>query len=118
MQYSYEYNGQTYTLNLDRQPDGTYQARIGEQSIVLTAAPLGAGKWLLSVEGRQIEVNALSAGDMRYVQVAGQQYALTAADSGTKRRRNRSASGGDLTAQMPGQVREVRVQVGDVVQSG
>jgi biotin carboxyl carrier protein len=118
MQYTYDYNGQSYTLHLDRQPDGTYQARIGEQTLVFTATPAGAGKWLLSANGRQLEVNALASGDMRYVQVAGQQYTLTTADSSTKRRRSRGAGGGELTAQMPGQVREVRVQAGDAVKVG
>ena len=118
MQYSYDYNGQTYTLNLERQTDGTYQAKIGDQTLIFTATPANAGTWLLSMDGRQVEVNALAAGETRFVQVAGQQYTLTTADGSPKRRRSRGTGSGELNAQMPGQVREVRVQVGDVVKAG
>ncbi len=117
MQYQFEYEGQTYIIDLNRQPDGSFLAKIGDDEYSLTASQLGGGSWLLLANGQRFPAYTAAAGQQRYVQVDGQQYALTRVEPG--RRGSSSAAGsGDLTAEMPGQVMDVRVAEGDAVASG
>jgi 3-methylcrotonyl-CoA carboxylase alpha subunit len=117
MQYSYDYNDQTYTIDLKRQPDGTYRAQIGEREYTVTATQLADGDWLIrTADTRQI-AHVARDDPARYVQIAGVQYQLAQADN-RQRRGASQASSGDLTAEMPGQVLDVRVAIGDTVAAG
>ena len=118
----YQYEGESYSVNLERQPDGSYTAVIGRGDLpgrpyTLRALPLKDGGWLLNIDGRQIVAHVAGQGDSRFVHVGGQHYTLTIPVDRSSRRRS-SAGGGDLTAQMPGQVREVLVGEGDAVERG
>ncbi|MCU0514377.1 MAG: biotin/lipoyl-binding protein, partial [Anaerolineae bacterium] len=85
----------------------------------LAAAPLGEGRWRLTLAGgRPVSVTTATAGEVRQVALEGTTFALTAITPQTARRRQRRSGGGDLTATMPGQVREVRVQPGATVAAG
>lgn len=118
MQTQYEYNGQTYTVRLERRPDGSQVAHINGQEVPFTARPLNEGAgWSLVVEGESTLAYTATSGEQRFVQVKGQTYALNPVTSTSQRRRSAAASG-DLTAQMPGQIRDVRVAVGDEVETG
>lgn len=117
MQFIYEYNGQSYTLQLERRADGSYRAQVGEQEVFFTAQELDQGRWLLTSNGQQQRLTSMAHGENRFVQHNGVTYALTAPDKRAVRRRSAS-SGGDLTAQMPGLVREVRVLEGATVKAG
>jgi biotin carboxyl carrier protein len=117
MQFTYEYNGQPVTLHLERRPDGTYRAVIGAQEYLFTAQALSEGRWLLTSGGQQQRVTAIAQGETRFVQHNGTLYTLTVADQRRPRRRATSG-GGDLTAQMPGLVREARVVEGATVKAG
>jgi biotin carboxyl carrier protein len=114
---SYQHGGQTYTVRLERVPDGSYTATIGERSFPVEAQPLKDGGWLLSMEGQRFTVYGAAAGDHRYLQLNGQAYTLTVPDTRAKRRKG-AAAGGDLTAQMPGQVADVLVTEGEAVEAG
>jgi biotin carboxyl carrier protein len=118
MPHTYEYNGQSHAITLEKQPDGTFTATINGRSIVFTAQPLDAGRWLIQLGQRQIVAYIETSGEARYVQVDGERFTLNAVNPQAQRRRTGTAAGGDLTAQMPGQVREVRVSEGDAVQAG
>lgn len=117
MQFIYEHEGQRYTVDLSKQPDGTLLAKIGDAVYRVHAAQLRDAGWLLRVNDRRITAHVASDGDARYVHLGGQQTTLEKADAS---RRKRSATGaqGDLTAEMPGQVIDVRVSEGDSVSSG
>jgi biotin carboxyl carrier protein len=122
MIYTYQHNGDTYTVNLQRQPDGSYTATIvrghlADRSYLLQAKPIPSGGWLLTLDGRQVTAYVAAQDDTRYVTTGGHAYTLTVPD---KRQSRRKASGGngDLTAQMPGQVLDVQVAVGDTVERG
>lgn len=118
MQYTYEYNGQMHSISLEKQPDGTFRAKIGEREIIFTAKMLPDRQWFLQMGRQHLVVTAETEGDTRYIHVGGQAYTLNAVNAPTKRRSRRGAGGSDLTAQMPGQVREVRVAQGDSVKAG
>jgi 3-methylcrotonyl-CoA carboxylase alpha subunit len=118
MQTQYEYNGQTYTVRLERRPDGSQIAYINDQVVPFAVRPLPeGGGWHLVLENESATAYTASTGDQRFVQVKGQAYALNVVTS-TSQRRQRAAASGDLTAQMPGQIRDVRVAVGDEVETG
>jgi 3-methylcrotonyl-CoA carboxylase alpha subunit len=114
---TYQHGGETYTVRLERAPDGSYVATIGERSFPVEAQPLKDGGWLLTIEGQRFTVYGAAAGDQRYLHLNGQSYTLTVPDTRAKRRKG-AAAGGDLTAQMPGQVADVLVTEGDTVEAG
>jgi 3-methylcrotonyl-CoA carboxylase alpha subunit len=111
----YSAGGATYAITLEPQPDGRFRARIGDRTLTVAARKIDGG-WLLSLDGRQVPVYTAAQGGERWAHAGGTTYTLSVAQSG--RRRAASAGGGDLTAQMPGQVREVFVAAGDVVAAG
>lgn len=116
MQTQYEYNGQTYAVRLERRPDGSQIAHMNGQEIPFVARPMQEG-WQISLEGESTTAYTAALGDQRFAQVNGQTYTLNVVTSASTRRRSAAASG-DLAAQMPGQVRDVRVAVGDEVEMG
>ncbi len=111
---NYQHDGESYAVSLTPQPDGSSRAFIGEHELVFTARAVDGG-WLVTLEGRQYLVYAAARGNERFIAFDGQHYTLTAAEA---RRRSGGAGAGDLTAQMPGQVREIFVQPGDPVGRG
>ncbi len=113
MIYTYQHNGQTYTVALERQPDGTFNATIGDRSYTVQAVPLSNGGWRLQHD----TVYTAAQGDKRFISINGQTYTLNIPDTRASRRRAASGSG-DLTAQMPGQVANVLVSEGDSVERG
>lgn len=117
MIYTYQHGDEAYTVRLERAPDGGYTATIGERSFPVDAQPLQDGGWRLTIGGERITVYGAAAGNQRYVQIGGQSYTLSVPDARAKRRSG-GAAGGDLTAQMPGQVVDVLVAEGDEVYAG
>jgi 3-methylcrotonyl-CoA carboxylase alpha subunit len=117
MIYTYQHGGQTYTVRLERAPDGGYTATIGEHSFPVDARPLQDGGWLLTIDGQRITVYGAVVGNNRYLHLDGQSYTLSVPDARAKRRSS-AAAVGDLTAQMPGQVVDVLVSEGDTVTAG
>lgn len=121
MIYTYQHNGQTYTVTLEAQPDGSYQAEIARRSYRVEANSLPNGGWRLAlhtsegVEAAQLYIE--SQAEKRYISLNGQDYTLTIPDQRSGRRKT-SAGGGDLTAQMPGQVVNILVAEGDTVERG
>lgn len=117
MQYTYEYNDETHTVELERQPDGTLHATIGERTYTLDASQLARGGWLLRLDDARKLVYTAADNDERYVFAQGKQWQLNKVDL-RRRRKKAQAAVGDLTAEMPGQVIDVRVSEGDSVASG
>lgn len=120
MKYTYEYNGQPYSIDLQKQSDGTWQATLDDRTLTFYATSLADGGWLLRLlnagDGQQTIAHVASQKDERYVHVNGRQYQLAVADGRVRRRS--ATSGGDLTAQMPGQVMDVLVEADERVSSG
>lgn len=117
MQFQYDYNDTTHTINLTQVDDNRFKATIGDRKILFSAVQQTDGAWLLSIGNRRVLAYVAGDGDLRYVYVDGNTVTLSAVDERRKRRGMGGASG-DLTAQMPGQVVEVLVNDGDEVTSG
>jgi biotin carboxyl carrier protein len=116
MIYTYLYNGETHTIRLEHEADGHFTATIGERRFPVAAQPLRDGGWLLTIGEQRFTAYGAANGHQRSVHVGGQEYNLHVPDVSEKRRATRA--GGDLTAQMPGQVADVLVTEGEAVQTG
>lgn len=112
----YEYDGQRYTVSALRLADGRYAVTLDERQLVVEAQPGQDGCWLLRIDHEQFRGWAASQGSRRFVHVNGESFLFTVPASRSPR--PAAPSGGDLAAQMPGQVVDVLVQEGDPVKHG
>lgn len=119
----FEYGGTSHTVSVEAQADGSTRVMLDGRALTVTARRFDGG-WLLTLAGRQVRVYTAARGNERYAALAGDSFTLTvpesaqgAAGRGTGARRT-GAVDGSLTAQMPGQVREVLVQAGETVTRG
>lgn len=117
MIYTYQHNGESYSVNLEAQPDGSYIASIGERQYVVQAEAVADG-WLLQQSGQRARVYTAALNNERFIHVEGQAYTLTVPDARSSRRRQAGSGADALTAKMPGQVLDVRVAEGDSVEKG
>lgn len=114
----FQHNGQTYSITLTPQPDGSYTAVIGDRVIAVRAERQPDGGWLLPLaDGQRSHGYAASQGSEHAIYVDGQHFTLTTPDVRPSRRRS-TAAAGDLTAQMPGKVVQVNVSEADRVERG
>ena len=117
MQYRYDYKGETHSIRLEKQPDGSYTATIGEKILSFKATQHKDGTWLIDDDHTRTVIHTARDGENRYVQVDGEHYTLSVTNL---RRRGSQASSTpeDLVSEMPGQVIEVRAKEGDSVRRG
>jgi 3-methylcrotonyl-CoA carboxylase alpha subunit len=113
----YVHDGITHAVDLEPLEDGRYRVTLGDETQVIEARRLPDGGWLLVMHGQQMIAYCAAQGDARYIHCVGQTWTLTIPDD-RPRRRGLVGAAGDLTAQMPGQVREVLVVAGDEVAAG
>jgi biotin carboxyl carrier protein len=118
MTFSYQHGGETYTVTLERLPDGRFRAAVGERSYIVDARVLKDGAWLLALDGERTTAYLAAQGNTRYVYANGQTHTLSLPELRANRRRGAGAGSGDLMAQMPGQVMDVLVSEGDTVERG
>lgn len=125
--YTYRHNDSTYTVQIGRQPDGTFQIVIDGRAYSVNALQPSEGAWRLQIEDEaqtRTSINAHTAADEseRFVKVGSHPVIVLKPEDTRARSRTRRAAAATgeahLTAQMPGQVVEVFVKPGDIVQSG
>jgi biotin carboxyl carrier protein len=130
MNYTYQHNGQKYTIQVEAQTNGRYTITVGDHRYNVQAVALPNEGWRLELQPASQEdaspphgakarytVYTAAQGDKRFISLGGQDYTLAMPDSRASRRRT-SVGSGDLTAQMPGQVVNVLVSEGDTVERG
>jgi biotin carboxyl carrier protein len=120
MNFTYTHDGETYTVQLERLPDGTYRVNVSGRVYNVTAEAVEEG-WVLSFPESvaRTMTYVVTDGDTRLVSVRGETYTLTRKSQRQGRRSKAlSAHSGDVTAQMPGQVREVLISAGETVARG
>lgn len=115
MRYTYQHQGQTYTLTVEPQANRRYQITIGTRTIEVEARMLADGGLQLFMNGETHIAYTASEAEKRYLQVDGAAYTLNV-PAATRRKTTRAGDG--LTAQMPGQVTAILVQADDVVTRG
>jgi len=118
MQITYDNNGQNIPVTLTQNADGTYTAQVADRTYIVRATQAADGRWMLDIGTRRAQVYVASDGARRFAQViGGDSFALRVAES-KSRRRGGAGAAGTLSAQMPGQVVDVLVSVGDEVKAG
>lgn len=118
MKYQYETpDGTRHHLELLPQPDGSYQAIVGERSYQLQVERYADGQLYLILNGRRIVLPAAAQNSYRYLAYQGQVYQLEKSTRSAARGAAHSHSG-DLSASMPGQVIAVQVVEGEHVEKG
>jgi biotin carboxyl carrier protein len=117
MQYTYEHNGDTHSIKLEKQPDGLFLAVIGEEKYTVSIVQMPDNGWLLHIDGKRYVTHTASEKEMRFVHLEGVQYQLEKS-VGRRRKSSSSSTPGSLKAEMPGQVIDVRVVLGDTVTEG
>lgn len=127
MEFRYRYGGDEYTIHMEPQEDGSYAAVIGDRSYRVEVQRAHHGQLNFLVDGKRSHAYTASCEvcqtgmHLRYVALVDRQASLyeLARLTGTARpRRPEDTEGGDLTAQMPGQVMEVLVTEGQHVERG
>jgi 3-methylcrotonyl-CoA carboxylase alpha subunit len=117
--FTYQHDGEIYSVQLERLPDGSYHATIGDRTYQFSAEAIEGG-WLLSFPdgGNRTRAYTVVDGDNRLIHLNGESYALTRETPRKRRSAAHGAHSGDVTAQMPGQVREVLIAESDAVERG
>jgi 3-methylcrotonyl-CoA carboxylase alpha subunit len=111
-----EASGQRVNVSLNPLGGGGWRCQVGDETLTLEAIPLGAGRWLLRHDGQQHLIYTAAQERAIHLWQNGQQLRIIHAEE--RARRRASAGAGDLSAQMPGQVMDVRVHVGQHVAAG
>lgn len=118
--FTYQHGGNTYSVQIERLPDSSYRAVLGERVVTFSAEAIEHG-WSLGFPetGARQTVYVDAEGDTRSVSFEGERYSLVRETARAGRRAAAHGSGaGRVEAQMPGQVREVLVKEGDTVTRG
>ena len=115
---SYVYQGRPYTVELERQPDGAYNPVIAAAAIPVRIVPAPNVGTILVLGDERVTTHVVRAGNERHVAVGGDAYTLSLPEKRGSKRGGAAGGSGDLTAQMPGQVRELLAAEGDAVERG
>ena len=87
MIFIYEYNGETYVVSIERQPDGSYRATIGDRVYMVQARQIQNGGWLFHLDNHRVAAYTAAQGDARYVNMLGRNYMLTVPNRRGSRRK-------------------------------
>jgi biotin carboxyl carrier protein len=120
MMFTYIHNGDTVTVQLERLTEGSYRATIGGRIYHFSANTIDNG-WVLEhpESGTRTMAYVVSEGDTHSIHVDGETVTLTrAAERKVRRASTAGAHSGDVTAQMPGQIRDVLISEGSIVERG
>lgn len=117
MKYEYQIGGQTVLVSVERREEGL-QVTVGARVYTVAASQAGPGVLRLDIDGRRTVAYVVADGTRRYVAVDGETWIVEEAERERRRAGASHMPGGALTATMPGQVLDVAVAQGDVVERG
>ena len=118
MEYKFQApDGTVKTVNLIQQADGTFNTTIDDQVYVVTIERSRGQTFWLQINERRELFHVARNSTNNYIAFNGQTISLEK-HTGGSRGAGKSQQGGDLTASMPGQVIEILVQNGEVVEKG
>ena len=119
MKSSYEYASQLFLIDLVPNGQGkSCRLKIGEKTVEVELVQVEEGKLDLLVDGKRRTAYISSDAAKRWVTVNGQTFVLTKSTGSRKIGGSHRHAAGELTAQMPGQVRAVNVREGEAVSQG
>ena len=117
MKINYEHDSQFFSVDLT--PIGkSYRVDTGETSVEAQVLSAKDGRLELFIDGRHVTAHVSSDNTRRWVTVNGRTLVFNKSAGGRKRGGGPHHAAGELTAPMPGQVRAVNVNEGDMVTKG
>jgi biotin carboxyl carrier protein len=121
LEFRYRSNGADYSVQLEPRPNGTFTAIIGDRTYTIESQRMHDGEYILLIDGERVYAFAAQQGSaLRHIALVDRETRVFELERIREvgQRRAGSQGGGSLDAQMPGQVRQVLVSEGDVVESG
>lgn len=120
-QFHYGVGEEVKTVQVER-TGATFSVTVGDQRYTVQAQSDNAGRLLLTIDGKHISA-VVATGEgvapVRYVWLAGEQWALQRVTTARRRHGANSSTTTDrITAPMPGQILELLVTVGATVAQG
>ena len=116
MKLSFDFDSQSFPVDVT--PSGkSYRLTIEDNAVDVVILQAKAGKLDLLIDGKQVTAYVSSDNARRWVTVNGQTFVLTKS-SGMKRKSAGHDHASELAAPMPGLVRAVNVNEGDMVIKG
>ncbi len=116
MKLSFDFDSQSFPVDVT--PSGkSYRLTIEDNAVDVEILQAKAGKLDLLIDGKQVTAYVSSDNARRWVTVNGQTFVLTKS-SGMKRKSAGHDHASELAAPMPGLVRAVNVNEGDMVIKG
>jgi biotin carboxyl carrier protein len=113
----FDHNSESFSIDLT--PAGkAYRIDIGDKTIEAEILQAKDGRLDLLIDGERISAYVSSDHSNHWVTVNGQTFVLTKSSGARKRGHGSHHAAGELTAPMPGQIRAVKVNEGDVVTKG
>jgi biotin carboxyl carrier protein len=117
VKFSFDHNSETLSIVLT--PTGnSYRAMMGDEIVNVKILQAEDGKLDLLIDGKRLTAYVSSESTKRWVTVNGQTSVLTKSSGARSRVHGGHHAAGELTAPMPGQVRAVNVNEGDMVTKG
>lgn len=110
----------TFQVDIERDAEGRLHARVNGEPVEVEILREEEALFLVRHEGRQRRLYVLQVGRNLWLAVEGRVWVLRPVTEAREQRAVASSShqDGRLRAPVPAQVREIRVQVGDIVHQG
>ncbi|MBI5930906.1 MAG: biotin/lipoyl-binding protein [Chloroflexi bacterium] len=126
MEYRYQHEDQEHRIQLDPNGNGNYTALIGDKTYQVEIKRLQSGYMMLMINGKRLHAYTTTSRSpqtgiqKRHVALVDREASIfeLAKPQANTRRKSTRAGGGNLTAQMPGQVTQVLVTEGEIVKQG
>jgi len=116
VEFQYQLDGDVVAIQL-KADGGFYRASIGDRAFTVQLVHQRGGELIFTVDGRRYTAYIAEDRGRRHVSIAGEGLELKRPDP-RRARRKRHHGEDSLAASMPGQVSQVLVAEGDVVERG
>ncbi len=122
MIFRYQHQNQTYTVQIERVSEDEYRVTVEDRVYQVQGSALSEHLWQFMIGSQKHTAHIAADRQRRWVQQEGRSPVILETvepQTAQSRRRNRGSAGdARLNAQMPGQVVDVLVAVGDNVTEG
>jgi 3-methylcrotonyl-CoA carboxylase alpha subunit len=117
--FRYQHQDQIYTIQVEHIREDEYRVTVEDRVYQVKAAAWSEFLWQLNIDNQKRPVHVAADARRRWIQFEGQApVTLETVEQQSRRRSRGSAGDARLNAQMPGQVVDVLVSVGDMVSDG
>lgn len=117
MRCEFTLDGEGHTVGVSRRQQG-FALHLDERTLAADIEPLGNGRFRLVLEGHTAELTLVTAGDLTFVHLEGQNWEVERRDPAQATAAGEGGAAGAVIAPMPGTVISVAVEPGQAVARG